>query len=188
MATALSHNDKEGIYQLYLVYGNYVVTGRKWGCTRQTVAKIVKEMEDVEPEIQKQRLTAMSRTSGKLHSKVNEILDSITVEDVKSEKLRDKAIAIGIFTDKNMAVQQHLRFMEGQQAMGALLLPTDIQALQSGIQQKIKSLSAVNIQFAEQNPDLLQRTVDAVQEADAVVNDVTEHAEVVSVDDFDGQK
>ena len=80
--------------------------------------------------------------------------------------LMAKVTASAIMIDKLPVLAQYQQAISADHASGQMLLPGDYQALVSGIQSKIKSLSILNVQFESDNPSLTQRAQEVIAEAE----------------------
>ena len=136
---------------------------------------------------------------GKVHGKVDQILDSIGPKDLESgyidtldttgklinrkqwgPSLLQKVTAGAIFADKLPVLAQYEAAISEDHDSGATLLPKDYDALISGIRQKVKSLTVLNVQFAEDNQALTTRTAEVLAEAEIIKETV--EAEVLDFD------
>lgn len=194
----LSDLDKECIRQIQMITQNKAETARQYGVTPKTVDTVLKKQPDEEPAVLEARRQSAVAIAGKVHGKVDNILGSIGPKDLESghadvldkdgkkigqtnwgPSLLQKVTAGAIFIDKLPVLAQYEQAISADHGSGALPLPSDIKMLVSGIQSKIKSLSVLNVQFENDNPDLSQRAQAAI--ADAEIVEVSEPTPV----DFD---
>ena len=183
----ISDMEKEVIRQTQMITQNKAETARQLGVTRKTVDTILKKQLEDEPAVLEARRQSAIAMAGKVHGKVDKILNAITPEDLESghvaildedgkkvgqtswgPSLLQKVTAGAIMIDKLPVLAQYEQAISLDHTSGALPLPGDIGALVSGIQSKIKSLSILNVQFANDHPDLSQRAQDAIAEAEII--------------------
>lgn len=203
----LSPTDKEWIYQTFLVLNNKTQTAKRCNVAIATVQKVIKELEgrkkDSEqyPAAREARAEVAAKLAGKMHVKVNTLMESITDEDIESGRIpmRDKdgnltgykyygpsllqkATSIGIITDKANVLQGYEKAMLQDVNDGKLMLPQDINGLIGAIQSKIKSLTMLNVRFEEDNQDLVTDAGRVMAEAEVIDS---EQPKVLSFDEFD---
>lgn len=181
----LSDLDKELIRQTQMICQNKNETARRCGITRKTVETVLAQGKDQDESIIEARRQSAIAIAGKVHGKVDKILDAIGPEDLESgyyewkdkdgkvykrsyygPSLLQKITAGAILIDKLPVLSQYQQAISADHASGQMLLPGDYQALVSGIQSKIKSLSVLNIQFESDNPSLSQRAQEVIAEAE----------------------
>lgn len=194
----LSDLDKELIRQTQMICQNKNETARRCGITRKTVETVLKQELDQEPAIREARRQSTIAIAGKVHNRVDRILDSVTPDDLKSGRhdildkdgtkvgettwgpsLMQKVTAGAILIDKLPVLAQYQQAISADHQSGQMLLPSDYQALVAGIQKKVKSLSVLNIQFENDNPSLTQRAQEVMAEAEILS---TSEAEVIDFD------
>ena len=182
----LSDMEKEIIRQTQMITQNKAETARQMGVTRKTVVEVLKQNRDEDPAVIEARRQSAIAMAGKVHGKVDAILNAITPADLESghEDIRDsegnlirrvnwgpsllqKVTAGAIFIDKLPVLAQYEQAISADyDRVGGLPLPSEIKALVSGVTNKIKSLSILNVQFAADNPDLSQRAQEVIAEAE----------------------
>lgn len=197
---AVSPKQKEQMLQLYGVEGNYTEVARLMRLSVSTVTKYIKQMlADPDPQIAAARQRTARQLAGKVSRKANEVIDSITPEDMESGLIKNhdddgkltsarsygpslmaKVTASAILTDKMKVLAELEEMLGSEQAENRLLTPGDIGSLVSGIRTKIKSMQFLNVQFEKDHPDLSQRAQAILEEAEVI------EATEVAVDDFDG--
>jgi hypothetical protein len=174
--------------QVQMITQNKAETARQMGVTRKTVDTVLKRLSSEEDgAVVEARRQSSIAISGKVHGKVDKILDSIVPADLESGKadkidnegmkygeytwgpsLLQKVTAGAILIDKLPVLAQYQNAIAEDNASGALPLPADVRALISGVQSKIKNLTILNVQFQTDNPDLSQRAQQIIAEAEII--------------------
>jgi hypothetical protein len=166
------------------------VTARKFGVNVQTVSRIINEiMEQNEalPATRDARADAIARFAGRTQIKADMVLDSIKPEDLESGRIpitnKDgdilgykswgpnvvaKATAFGIISDKVGIALKNEEMLRADQAGGSLLMPSDIAGLRNAVSSSIKSLTLLDVQFADENKDLLTNAQEVLAEAEII--------------------
>jgi hypothetical protein len=181
--------EKEIIRQTQMITQNKAETARQMGITRKTVDTVLKQSVEDDKAVQEARRQSAIAIAGKVHGKVDKILEAIMPEDLVSghndilddggkkvgqtswgPSLLQKVTAGAILIDKLPVLAGYQSAISEDHASGALPLPNDIRALVSGIQSKIRSISVLNVRFAEDNPDLSQRAQEIIAEAEIIAD------------------
>lgn len=201
----LTLTDKEWIQQTFTLTGNKAETARRCGFAPQTVAKVLAEAETAPAEVKEARSRVAVELANKVHTKAEDILDSIKDIDIESGRiairdnegkllgykyygpsLMQKATAVGILTDKANVLQTFEKNLLQDTQTGNMLMPDDVQGLVGAIKNQLKELTVLNIKFQDENPGLVRETQDLVAEVERIDAEEAEIAEVTSIDDFDG--
>jgi hypothetical protein len=190
----LSLPEKEAIYQCYLALGSKAGAARALGVSESTVYKVCKSIEKTLPQskLQEAREQMAVNLTGRYHESTVAILDSIKAEDIESGRiliknkageiigyqqygpsLVAKATAAGIFTDKIKVLSDYERALGRDQQDGKLPMPETIEQLVQGIRGQLKSIQVMNINFAQENPDLATKVAQAVEAEVEVDNGVS---------------
>ena len=203
----LTPTDREWIYQTYMRLQYKSQTAKRCGFSIATVGNVIKELttrgEDAAqlPTSREARAEVAAKLASKFHVKVDEFMQSITKEDLESGRipikdkegnlikyfhygpsLLQKATAIGIITDKANVAQQFEQKMLQDVQDGHLLLPSDIAGMISAVKGTMKSISGFNIQFEEDNPDIITNAQEIIAEVEMVE---AQRPDVESFDEFD---
>ena len=198
---ALSEEQKESIFQMFLLTGNKTEVARRMNLSEGAVRKHLKLVaQETDPEFQAARRKARLELQGKVQAKAHGILDSITDTDLESGRidvhdadgeiirvieygpsLMSKVTAHAILIDKTKVIEDMNLAIDGEDKNNALLLPSTIEALVSGLQGKMKSMAVLKVNFETEQPDLSQRIQQKMAEAEIIVE-----PEVVSLDELDG--
>lgn len=202
----LSPAQQELVVQTFAVTNNVRETARQCRISEKTAHKYIKKA--VPSEIQAARIEATKALAGKVHSKTVAIIDSISPEDLESGRipiygpvdeatgerpiigyrqygptLMQKVTSAAILTDK-LKILHEMEALLGQGTNnGELLIPGDIKSLVAGIRGKVKSLSILNLRFAEDNPELSQKVQETLARAEAAL---PADAEVLDFDNPEG--
>jgi hypothetical protein len=197
---SMTDTDREVIRQTYLVLQNKAEVARQLGWSLGSIDKALKIQKAEDPQVKEARVKSAKAIAGKIHHKVNMILDSITPEDLISgydevadqhgnirhilygPSLMQKVTAGAIMTDKLKVVRDYELALDDDRASGYLPLPGTLSGLITGIRGKIKQLSALNIQFEHDNPDLSQKIQDTLTQAVVLEEISPENAEVLDFD------
>jgi hypothetical protein len=192
--------EQEAIYQSYLALGNKSAVARQFDIHPVTVLKVLRRMnERLSPEEQRERQAAITdQLKGRYYQTTSQIIDSIKPEDLESGRIEvkdskgeivgykefgpslvAKATAAGIFTDKIRIISDLERATAQAQQSGELLMPDGVNQLLQAVRGKIQSISVLNVNFREDNPDLATRLDTAMQVAEV------EQAEVGAADGRD---
>ncbi len=202
---ALEPVQKEQIRQTFMLTGNKRETARLCSVSEKSVYNVLNEPE--EPEAIRAREHAATQLAGKIHTKTNQVLDSMAESDFESGYLKDeddnlvfdrqgrpiwmgpslnqKAVTVGILADKLPVLQQYKSALGGNEGMGELPAPESIKALVAGIQGKLKSLSIIDVQFETGNSEIKRRADDLLAKAQQELDQQPVEAEYVTLDDFD---
>ncbi|HUW14436.1 MAG TPA: hypothetical protein VM537_32230 [Anaerolineae bacterium] len=197
----LTEQQKEAIFQMFLLTGNKTEVARRMGLSDGAVRKHLKIVaNETDPEFQAARRAARLELQGKVQAKAHGILDSISAQDLESGRLdvRDgtgqivrvieygpslmaKVTAHAILVDKVKVIEDMNLAIDGEDDRNALLTPDTIAALVSGLRGKLKSIAILKADFATEQPDLSQRIQSKLEEATLV-----EPIEILSMDSLDG--
>lgn len=200
---AVSPRQKEQMMQLYAVEGNFTEVARHMDLSTACVTKHIKAMlASEDPSVLEARRKTITQLAGKVQSKTNEIIDAIQPHDMESGVIRQyndkgeltrvqaygpslmqKVTAAAILTDKMRVLRDVEVAMQSTKAEGGALMPAELSGLLSGIRGKLKSLSILNVQFADENKDLVQRAQQRLEEAEVLA---ANEVEVIDLTDFDG--
>jgi hypothetical protein len=178
----LSEAQIEAIHQLYAMTGNKAEVARLMKLGERTVHKYLKKMP--EKEVAERRASVQRQLAGKVHLKANEIIDSITPEDMQKASLVQKTTAAAILIDKEKVIMEAERALTQAEGTNNLMMPNTIAGLVDGITGTIKRLGIIDIQFENKNPDLAEQVAAKLVAAE----DVTEQAEVLTMDGLDGHE
>lgn len=191
---------KEGIVQMYALCGNKTEVARHMGLSYPTVLTVLKEAEN-DSQLQKARQRAMEDLAGKVQHKTNEVLESITPEDMESglikkyddegnlvsvkgygPSLMQKVTSAAILTDKMKVIQETKQALEQDRAQdpNALPRPGDVAEAIKQIGDRVKRLQILDIQFADRNPDVANKLQDVA--AKASLDERLEDAEFEELD------
>lgn len=183
----LSQLQKEMIVQAYALCGNKAQVQREMGCSYQTVVNVIKAAE-TDRSLQAARKSALNDVAGKVHAKTEEILDSITEQDMESGLIKqydpkdpDKLVAVkaygpslmqkvtsaAILTDKIKIIEETKIAMSADHAAdpNRMPLPEDVQGSLRLLGQKIKGLRILDVQFADKHDDVAQKVQDVAHAA-----------------------
>lgn len=196
--------DKEIVLQTYAATGTIAETTRRTEWSRPTVKRILLEAQNSESALQDARAKAAATLAARIHIKAEDLLDSITPEDIESGRipkydkdgklagyqyygpnLVQKATAFGIITDKANVVQQYEKALSADHSSGQLLMPADIEGLQNAVTGKLQELKMLHIRFADDNKDLVQRTEEVIAESAALGAVADQAPDVIDFDNFD---
>jgi transposase-like protein len=168
---------KESIVQTYALCGNKREVARQLGVSYPTVLRVLKDAEN-DTQLQKARSRAMEDLAGKVQAKTNEVLESITPEDMESglikkydddgnlvsvkgygPSLMQKVTSAAILTDKMKVIQETKQVLESDRSQDptALPLPQDVQAAVKQIGERVKRLQILDIQFHDRNPEVAEK-------------------------------
>lgn len=183
----LSDMEKEIVRQTQMITQNKAETARQMGITRKTVDTILKVDSSEDPAIKEARRQSAIALAGKVHGKVGQILDSIGPKDLETgfrdvfdanglfvrraqwgPSLLQKVTSGAIFVDKLPILAQYQQAISEDHISGALPIPSDIHALAAGIKSKVKSITMLNVQFENENPDLSQSIQQKIAEAEVL--------------------
>lgn len=200
--TDLTPVDKELIRQTFLILGNKTHTAKKLGLSRRVVVNVLKEQAET-GELDRARRDSAIAIAGRIHDKATQILDSIAPHDIESGReirrneagqvtqvlswgpsLMQKVTAAAILTDKLKVIREYEKAMVQDRGNGQLPMPDDLVALASGIKQKLKSLTFLNVQFARDHPGITEKVTEAMQTAAVLAAAGAEETEA-EVIDFD---
>lgn len=204
---AISPVQKEQIRQTFMLTGNKRETARLCSVSEKSVYNVLNEPE--EPEAIKARERAALQLAGKVHTKANQVLDSITDDDFQSGWLKDedgnlmfdkqgrpiwmgpnlnqKVLSAAILADKLPVLDSYRKQIDGQEQMGELPAPETIQALVGGIKGKLKSLKMIDVQFESSNNETVERAQDLLDQAQRELEmkqEIEDAQYVESVDDL----
>jgi hypothetical protein len=186
--------DREAIVQLYALTNNKSEVARRLGYHIRTVTKHLREATP--KEIAAAREMTVGRLAGKIHEKAEALIDSVTEKDWENgtdkqgkrtgPSLMQKVTAAAILTDKRIALGNFINAAREEASAGTgALVPQDIPGLISSIQNKIKTIDVLRVQFRDENAaDLKARADKLLEQAVAELHPV----EVEVLDDFDNPK
>ena len=200
---ALTEEQKEAVFQTFLLTGNKTEVARRMNLSEGAVRKHLKLVaQETDPEFQAARRKARLELQGKVQAKAHGILDSITPSDLESGRievtdddgnvirmieygpsLMSKVTAHAILVDKTKVIEDMNKAIDGEDKNNALLLPSTIEGLVSGLQGKMKSLAVLKVNFENEQPDLSQRIQEKMAEAEIIVE-----PEVLDLDSLDGNQ
>jgi hypothetical protein len=204
---AISPVQREQIRQTFMLTSNKRETARLCGVSEKSVYNVLNEPE--EPEAIKARAHAALQLAGKVHTKADQVLDSITEEDFQSGYLKDedgnlvfdrqgrpiwmgpslnqKVISAAILADKLPVLEQYRANLGGETGSGDLPAPESITALIGGIKGKLKSLKMIDVQFESSNSETVQKAKDLLDKAQQELefDQKIEEASYVTLDDLD---
>ena len=200
---ALSEEQKEQVFQLFLLTGNKTEVARRMNLSEGAVRKHLKLVaSETDPEFQAARRKARLELQGKVQAKAHGILDSITASDMEAGRipvmdedgnivrmieygpsLMQKVTAHAILVDKTKVIEDMGLALQNEDSNNALLTPNTIEALVSGLRGKMKSLAVLKVNFEEEQPDLSQRIQEKMAEAEIIVE-----PEVLDLDSLDGNE
>ena len=178
---ALGPLKKEVIRQTFLLTGNKRETARQCSVSEKSVYNVLNQVE--EAEAAKNRVAVANQLAGKIHTKADQIIDSISVEDLKSgyltqtdedgkedykfdrqgrpiyigPTLNQKVLSVAILADKLKVMDDYRQQVDEAHGMGALPTPETIGHLVTGIKGKLKSLRILDVQFEDENAELKQK-------------------------------
>jgi len=181
--------ERETVRQVYLVNGNKTETARQLGLSLRSVQNVLKE-DTTDPELKQARARAAVKMAGKVHSTAEKIIDSIGPTDIQAGHLRNdegelqldrqgrpiwlgptlnqKVLSLAILADKLPVLEQYRAALEDDRAQGVLPLPEDIAGAISAVKGKLKSLSVLNIQFEDENAEMVERAKELLDKAERV--------------------
>jgi len=172
----------EAIHQVYATCGNMAEVARVLRISKGTVNKYLRKIDDA--EVVELRAKAQRELAGKIHYKAHEIIDSITPEDMAKASLLQKTTSAAIFVDKEAVINANERALTGGEQTSTLLTPQTVEALRSSIKGQLSRLRIVDVQFENKNPDLAEQVASKL----AAAEDITDQAEVVTLDGLDGHE
>lgn len=206
----LSPTDKEVIYQTYVACGKKNETAKRLGVSLGSVQNVIKELEGRNPAkpqlptTKAARAEAAASLASRIHVEANEVLDSITPQDLESGRialhedredptkvtgykyygpsLLQKATTFGIIVDKANVAQQYERKMLEDTHSGQLMLPDTIEGMVAAVRGSIKQMRFLDIRFEEDNPDLITNAEEVIAKVETVER---ARPDVVSIDEFD---
>jgi DNA-binding CsgD family transcriptional regulator len=178
--------EQEIVRQTYLVTGNMAETGRQLDLDSRTVAKYVKNQTD--PEMDAARRRSALSLAGQVQTRAVEIIDSIGPDDLESGYLRDeqgeyikdrngrpiflgptlnqKVLSAAILTDKLPVLESYRKSIGEDAHQGLMITPETVRGLVDGIKTKIKNISVLNVEFAEDAlASRAEKLMDQAQEA-----------------------
>ncbi len=203
---SLSEKQKNKMLQLYAVEGNKREVARLMNLAESTVHRHLKEMlSGGDPDVVRARKQTLVRLAAKTTKKANMILDSITEQDLDSgliktfhpvtgdlERVRawgpsllQKVTAGAIMTDKIKAIRDCENLMSEGTQEGEALMPASFSGLLSGVKNRLKEMTFLNLKFEDEHPDLSQRAQQIIEEAE-IVQEIQSNVVVENLDDFDG--
>jgi len=193
----------EEIIQTFAVLQNKRATARRLALAEATVYKYLKQVPT--EELKKRRIEAHNELAGKVHEKVEMIVDSLSPEDFESGRIPQhdaegkflgykywgptplqKITGVGILTDKMEGLERMKVSLQEGITKKERLLPETIRELKDGLREKLSRVRLIDIQFDNKNPDLSQRIQQTLEndEIRAAIADPVE-SEVL---DFDNPK
>lgn len=172
----LSEIQREGIIQLYAITGNKREVARQMSVSERTVHNVLNDAK-TQHELAAARAQATQELAGKAHAKASMLLDSITEDDLKNERieikdeagnitkilntgptLMQKVTAGAIMVDKTKVLSELTReLQEGQGGQDSMPLPQDVDGAIRAIAQRVKRLRILQVDFKEDNPELAEK-------------------------------
>lgn len=166
----LTQLQKETIVHMYHVIGSINGTANELGVTANTVRRVLHDANH-DVGLGAARANALNEVAGKINGITNQILDSITPEELQTKRhevrdasgkllrvisegpsLKDKAISAAIFADKQKVLTEAINAVRnplvGTNAGDrALLLPDSLDETRRLIIQKAKRLRLLDVEF-----------------------------------------
>lgn len=176
----LSEAQKAAVIQCYALTHNKAEVCRQLNLNHKTVTKVLNEVAPA--EIERARAETQLRLAGKVHEKANEIVDSIGEKDLAAASLQQKAIAAGIFIDKQGNLINSYHELSERQAGRSMITPGSLAALVDAIKSKFNTLN-LTFDLRTEHPEIAQR-IDALEVPAEVVSSTP--INVQSPDEFDG--
>lgn len=176
---------RESVVQTYALCGNKSEVARQLGLSYPTVLSVLKQAEN-DTQLQKARARAMEDLAGKVQYKTNQVLESITPEDMESgliknydedgnlvsvkgygPSLMQKVTSAAILTDKMKVIQETKQALVSDQRSdpNALPLPQDIATAIKQVGDRVKRLQILDVQFADRNPEVATKLQDIAAKA-----------------------
>ena len=171
----------EEIIQTFAVLQNKRATAKRLSLSEGTIYKYLKQVPT--EELKKRRIEAHNELAGKVHEKVETIVDSISPEDLESGRIKlhdakgefagykywgptplQKGTLVGILTDKMEVLERMKTSLQEGIAKKERLLPETIRELKSGLMEKLVRVRIIDAQFDNKNPDLSQRIQQTLQD------------------------
>jgi len=175
----LSEAQREAIKQCYALTHNKSEVARQLNVNPKTVDKVLKETSPA--EVERARAETQLVLAGKVHNKANEIVDSIGAEDLAKASLQQKAIAAGIFIDKQGNLINSYHDLNERQSGRSMITPGSLAGLIDAIKSKFNTLN-LSFDLRTEHPDLARR-VDALEIPAEVISSTP--LAVQSIDEFD---
>lgn len=183
----LSDMEKEIVRQTQMITQNKAETARQMNITRKTVDNILKNDSAEDPAIKEARRQSAIALAGTVHGKIGQILDSIGPKDLETgfrdvfdangnfvrraqwgPSLLQKITSGAIFIDKLPVLAQYQQAISEDHVSGALPMPSKVSELLAGIRSKVKSITVLDVQFQDKNPDLSQSIQQRIAEAEVL--------------------
>lgn len=176
---------EEMIVQAYAMCGNKSEVSRKLNLSLPTIHKVLKKAE-IDPVLRQARADTLARLGGKVYEKTNEILESITPDDLESGQIKkydaegnlesvksygpslmQKVTSAAILTDKLRVLQDAKKALleDGGAQPGAMPLPNNIEDALRLISEKVKRLRVIDVQLHDKVPDLTTKVHDMATRA-----------------------
>lgn len=199
----LTEIQRETVLQVYAVTGNKSETARQLGVSESTVYKLIKEASKAPAKLREARAQATEELAGRVHSKAEMILDSITPADLESGRIEQydedgrltniklwgptllqKVTSVAVLADKTKVLSELREGLRSTHDTGtdSMPLPQDVDTALRQIAQKVKRLRLLDVQF-ESNPANPPDLTEKLQEAIVVEEIVDAHI----IDEFDGE-
>lgn len=176
---------EEMIVQQYSLCGNMAEVARQMGLSYPVISRVIKAAEKT-PALQQARSRALEDIAGRVHKKTDDILESITPEDMESgliktfdkegrliaaksygPSLMQKVTSAAILTDKLKVIQETKNALLQDQAAdpNGLPLPGDVRTALKQIGDRVKRLRVIDIQLADNQPELANKIQEVAHKA-----------------------
>lgn len=196
----LTPAQQEAVVRIYFTNGNYSKTARELGLSIKAVKNAIEAAQN-DPVLMAHRGDALDQLAGKIHGVTDEVLESITSEELQTERhhvydtegnllrvvtsgptLRDKALLVGIFTDKQSVLQKARAEATEYATAGSgdisLMLPEHIDDKRRLIMQKVKRMRIMDVEF---DTGETGKTLNMALNRVGITEDEIEEADVVEV-------
>lgn len=165
----LTRQQQEEVIQVYHTLGSRAATARKLGICDATVKRCL-VLANNDPTLGAARAQALTQVAGKINGVANQILDSITPEELETRKhmvydkdgllkrivtsgpsLKDKSISISALTAQQKVITETTAIINNPELlMGAdriLSMPDSIDEARRLITMKVKKLRFMDVEF-----------------------------------------
>lgn len=198
---ALTQLQRETIVQAYAITGNKAQVARDLHISYPSIIKVLREAES-DRTLQEARRRALDDVAGRVHGKTVEILDSIGPQDIESgliktfdaetgelkavkaygPSLMQKVTSAAILTDKLKVIEDTKAALseDSSKDPNAMPLPQDMQTALRMISERVKRLRIIDVQLADNNPELVSQLQDVAHRAS--LNDNIEEADYEELD------